>query len=262
MTNTHLVIIDPQNDFCDPHGALFVPGAKEDMERLAQFIRANVERIDDIHVTLDSHHYLDVAHPAMWSNAANEHPAPFTIIRPEDVEKGVWKPLLPELAQYVKQLEANGRYPLCIWPPHCLIGSWGHSVYPAIHDALIHWAAKTKSLVNYVTKGSNIKTEHYSAVRADVPDPLDHSTQLNSRFVSKLEDADVILLAGEAGSHCLRHTVIDVADALQDDAYVQKFVLLRDATSPVPGFEKNQDEFIDIMTKRGMQLSFTTTYYN
>jgi len=33
-----LVIIDPQKDFCDPNGSLFVPGAAEDMKRLASLV--------------------------------------------------------------------------------------------------------------------------------------------------------------------------------------------------------------------------------
>ena len=36
--NIQLLIIDPQNDFCDPNGALFVPGADEDMKRLASMV--------------------------------------------------------------------------------------------------------------------------------------------------------------------------------------------------------------------------------
>ena len=35
MQSIHLLVVDPQNDFCDPeNGALCVEGAKEDMERL------------------------------------------------------------------------------------------------------------------------------------------------------------------------------------------------------------------------------------
>jgi len=33
--NVHLLIIDPQNDFSNPQGSLFVPGADDDMKRLA-----------------------------------------------------------------------------------------------------------------------------------------------------------------------------------------------------------------------------------
>ena len=34
----HLVAIDPQNDFCRPDGALSVPGASADMDRLALLV--------------------------------------------------------------------------------------------------------------------------------------------------------------------------------------------------------------------------------
>lgn len=44
----YLAIIDPQNDFCAPEGALFVPGASADMERLAQMIRIHKEKLDHI----------------------------------------------------------------------------------------------------------------------------------------------------------------------------------------------------------------------
>ena len=52
----HLIIIDPQNDFCDqPGAALAVPGAVKDMERLAAFITKQGKRLSAIHCTLDSH---------------------------------------------------------------------------------------------------------------------------------------------------------------------------------------------------------------
>ena len=58
-----LLIIDPQNDFCDPSGALYVPGADKDMDNVADFILAKKDKLDDIHATLDSHHFIDIAHP-------------------------------------------------------------------------------------------------------------------------------------------------------------------------------------------------------
>ena len=39
MKQVHLLIIDPQNDFCSPDkGSLFVPGADQDMLRLATMV--------------------------------------------------------------------------------------------------------------------------------------------------------------------------------------------------------------------------------
>ena len=61
----HLLIIDPQNDFCDlpaeslPSGfapSLPVTGAHQDMLRVAQLIRDGGAGLTQISVTLDAHH--------------------------------------------------------------------------------------------------------------------------------------------------------------------------------------------------------------
>ncbi|MBM3457556.1 MAG: hypothetical protein FJX77_03350 [Armatimonadetes bacterium] len=260
----HLVIIDPQVDFCDPNGALYVRGAEQDMRRLAAMVSRLAGKLDDIHVTLDSHRLIDVAHPVFWKDSTGNHPAPFTIITAGEVETGKWTPVLPGLfrrmLEYVRGLDQNGRYPLCIWPPHCLIGSPGHCVLPELRLALQDWETRRFALVDYVTKGSNPFTEHYSAICADVPDPADPGTQLNTRFIQTLMEADLVVIAGEAGSHCLANTVRDVARSFGDDSYVRRLVLLEDATSPVPGFEAFQTDFVREMTSRGMQLSNTRDF--
>jgi nicotinamidase-related amidase len=265
--NVHLLIIDPQRDFCEPPdqgtGALFVPGAPEDMDRLADFVQRNASKLDDIHVTLDSHHLVHIANPIWWRNSKGDHPSPFTIISAKDVEQGNWMATQPwyqrHSLNYVRSLENGGRYPLCIWPPHCLIGSAGYAVQPALFDSLRLWEEEF-SVVDFVTKGSNIKTEHYSAVKADVPDPSDPSTQVNTNLISILMKADLVAVAGEAGSHCLANTVRDIAEAFGDDSFVKKLVLLEDATSPVPGFENLQTDFVKEMVSRGMQLSTTDKF--
>ncbi len=258
-----LLIIDPQVDFCDPAGALFVTGADADMGRLARMVQRLAPKLDDIHVTLDSHHFVDVAHPIFWKDSAGQHPAPFTIISASDVEAGRWTTTQPGMYRralaYVQTLAKNGRYPLCIWPPHCLIGSPGHAVVPELFAALLDWERRF-ALVDYVTKGSNIWTEHYSAVQADVPDPTDPGTQINTALIQTLLKADLIAVAGEAGSHCLSNTVRDVANNFGDDRFVSKITLLTDATSPVTGFEPFQTDFIREMTARGMKLSTTTDF--
>lgn len=264
MQKTHLVIIDPQFDFCDSKGALFVQGATEDMGRLAAFVSRVRDKLSMVHVTLDCHHLLDIAHPIFWLDEKGKNPNPFTIISASDVKKGVWRTAIPSwqkrALEYVQTLEKNARYPLCIWPPHCLIGSEGNKIIPDLFTELMVWEKEKLQTVNYVSKGSNPWTEHYSAVIADVPDPKDPTTQINTGFINILETADQILLAGEAGSHCLANTVRDVANNFSSEDYIQKLVLLEDATSPVTGFEKFQTDFIKEMTKRGMKVSKTTEW--
>lgn len=265
IKKVHLLIIDPQHDFCDPNGALFVPGADEDIKaRLPALVKRLGSKIDDIHVTLDCHHLMDIAHPAMWKGTDGKSPDPFTIISSQDIESGRWSPVVPSFTRrflgYARGLEQSGRYPLCIWPPHCLIGSVGNTIVPELFSALLEWEDQNIALVDYVSKGSNIYTEHYSAVKAEVPDPDDPSTHVNTQLVKTLMEADVLVVAGEAGSHCLANTVRDIASEFGDDSYVSKMVLLTDATSPVPGFEHFQEAFVQEMTGRGMKLSTTADF--
>ncbi len=261
--NIHLLIIDPQNDFCDPErGTLYVPGADADMLRLTGLVERISDRLTDIHVTLDSHHIIDIAHPEFWMDGAGHNPSPFTQITVDDLRDGRWTTRLPGAREraisYLEALDANGRYPHTIWPPHCLIGSYGHNVMPRLFEALRAWESSRFAVVDYVTKGSNLWSEHFSAVQAEVPDPRDPGTQVNTRLIETLEAADRILLAGEAGSHCLANTVRDIADGFRDARYIEKLTLLTDATSPVPGFERYQEDFVRDMTARGMKLSTTT----
>lgn len=275
----HLLVIDPQNDFCDipPEGqpynplvmgeriapALPVPGAHNDMLRLSAMIDRLGDKLYDIHVTMDSHNPVDIAHPSWWRNEKGDTPAPFTLISAADVRNGVWRSRNPQLQahslKYVESLEANGRYVLIIWPEHCLIGSWGHNVHASVAKSLNDWARRRLEVVNYVTKGSNALTEHYSAVQAEVPDSNDPTTMLNSRLIKTLGEADVILIAGEALSHCVASTVRDIADNFGEEN-IKKMILLTDCASSVTGFENLGTQFVEDMKRRGMQTALSTDF--
>ena len=84
----HLLVIDPQNDFCDPNGSLYVPGAQDDMDRLASLIDKMRDRLTDIHVTMDSHRKVDISHPIWFKDARGHHPDPFTVVTAEDLDAG------------------------------------------------------------------------------------------------------------------------------------------------------------------------------
>lgn len=251
------LIIDPQNDFSDtPEAALPVPGASADAERLAGLLDRLGDRIAAIHVALDTHQAVAISHPIFWRDRQGQPPPPFTQIRADEVEGGAWRAHRPQdqarALDYVRALRANGRYPLTVWPPHCLVGAWGHGVIPVVAEALRRWEERAFARVDYVLKGQNPWTEHYSALRADVPDPADPASQLNTGLIQRLERADRIVVAGQALSHCVANTVRDLADQWRPEQ-VGKLTMIEDASSPVPGFEPMAADFLAAMGQRGMK---------
>ncbi len=234
----HLLIIDPQKDFMDdPDSSLAVPGANDDMRRLAMLIDRIGPRIDDIHVTLDSHRIIDVGHPGMWRDIDGNRPSPFTMISSDDIENGIWTPrnlsFRKRMLDYARALETQGNYPLMVWPEHCIIGTSGHNVQKDLMKSLVKWERDVFANIDYVVKGTNTFTEHYGALMAEVPDPEDPSTSLNSTLLTMLAEADIVAIAGEALSHCVKSTVTQIADNIGSEQ-IKKFSILTDCSSPVP----------------------------
>lgn len=253
----------PEIDFIEKGGALFVSGADQDMVRLADMINRLVGKLDELHFTLDSHNEIHIAHPIFWVDSKGNHPPPFTCITEDDVAKGVWNTTNPaarnRALEYVRTLKANKRYILCIWPTHCVISTVGSTIVPCVNNAISNWCKTRFKKVDYLVKGSNPFTEHYSAVKADVIDNSDPTTMLNTNLLNILSTADIILIAGEALSHCVANTIKDVADNFGEEN-VKKFVLLEDCCSNVGGFEKFGSDFVSEMTKRGMKIAKSTDY--
>lgn len=273
MTNRQLLIIDPQNDFCDLPAAwrpqdpvtgaaaapaLPVTGAHDDMLRLAALVRTASAALDEITVTLDSHNRLHIAHPTFWQTGAGGEVAPFTEITARQVRGGEFRPRDPSAADralaYLDALEARGRYTLMVWPVHCEIGSWGQGVHAALRAAYNAWETERLKVVRKVAKGTNLWTEHYSALQAEVPDPADPHTLLNQPLLDALGRADLLLIGGEASSHCVKATTEDIVDHLPGGR-PERIVLLTDCMSPVGGFDAQHAGFLDRMAARGVRLA-------
>jgi len=275
-SSTQLLIIDPQNDFCDLPAswcpvdpvsgeriapALPVAGAHADMGRLAAFIRGAAAVLDEITVTLDSHSRLHIAHPTFWRTGEGGPVVPFTQITARQVLAGAFRPRDPSADEralaYLDALEARGRYTLMVWPVHCEIGTWGHGVHADVRAAYNAWEVDRLKVVRKVNKGSNLWTEHYSALQAEVPDAADPHTRLNQALLAALDTADRLIIAGEAGSHCVKATTEDIADNLPGGR-LQRLVLLTDCMSAVTGFAAQQDAFLRGMAERGARLTTST----
>jgi nicotinamidase/pyrazinamidase len=231
---TLLLIVDMQNDFCKSGASLYVNGAENDAAVLADFISGFSDEIDHIILTQDSHQVIDISHPCFWEDSIGNPPPPFTIIKPENIRSGEWRPRYEadKSVAYVGNLEKQGEFPHTIWPEHCIIGSEGAAIISEIMEPVKTWARKG-NFFDVVVKGTNPLTEHFGVLRANIPVDGSPETQLNLPLISKLNLYDHILIAGEAKSHCVANTVKQMIDI---DRLPEKLVLLEDCMSDVEGF--------------------------
>jgi nicotinamidase-related amidase len=253
-----LLIIDPQNDFCDRQGTLFVPGAEEDMLRLAGFIDSARHQLGEVVVTLDSHPSVAIERPTFWIRGDGGPVAPFTQITHAQVAAGEYTPidasLRPKVLSYLQSLESQGRYKLMVWPVHCVVGAWGHNIDGAVLEAVGRWEFQVQRGAFKVLKGQNPLTEQYSAVRAEVPSPDDPRTQTNHELIEKCRPGSgSLLVAGEAASHCVAATLDHLFEVFSGQE-IKRVVVLRDCMSPVARFEANARAFYERAAARGARV--------
>ncbi len=230
-----------------------MPGAESDCARVVVFLENNAEKIDDIYMTMDCHQFFHIANSSFWKSAdGNEIPVNTTITH-ADFLSGKYTPVIdtlrPRVEDYLLSLESLGRYQLTIWPPHCLIGSWGFSIQQDVWNAVNKWEQRFPGKsVNFIVKSRNPLTEHYSAIRTEVSDPFDATTKTNFALIDNLKKADKIFVAGESLSHSVANTLRDLF------IYIipQRFALLTDCSTTLQIYGKNALNFIESSREIGM----------
>jgi nicotinamidase-related amidase len=222
-----LLLVDCQNTFCTPGFELFVPGAPDDNRRLCEFVYRNLGTITQIIPTLDTHSALQVFHASWLVDSGGRHPAPYTIVSVQDVADGVWRAADPAeqagLLEYVRALEAGGRYRLTVWPYHAMLGGIGHALVSAVEEAVFFHAVAREVAPSFQAKGDDPRTEAYSALGPEV------GGRKNQALLKLLASFDRVLIAGQAKSHCVAWTVEDLLQELPGD----RLFLLEDCMSPV-----------------------------
>jgi nicotinamidase-related amidase len=252
MGKNALLIIDPQYDFCNPHGALFVDGADLDMERLSVFIRKNEKKIDKIFVSMDSHPLNAIYHSSFWSDSEGYPPLPFTQITHAQVAKGVWKPKNEQekVLKYLAALEEQGEFPHLIWPTHCLTGSKGASIEEVLMKAIRAWSERGRDY-RVIMKGTYPLTEHFGIFMAQIPDPERKETTLDTALLKELDEYDTIYLAGEARSHCVGTSLKQLM--LYAPEIANKIILITDCMSDVQNLGYLADPIYAEAEKRGIR---------
>lgn len=253
----HLVLVDVQKDFCFPRGTLYVGGrsgrgAVEDSDRIARFVYRNLHRITEITPTLDTHLPFQIFFSSFWLGADGAPLQPYREVTAAQVRAGEAVPnpaLAPWLAGgdvdwltrqalfYCESLEREGKYGLYLWPPHCILGSDGHALAGVVHEARMFHAYARFAPNLAEPKGTHPLTENYSVLAPEVLERHDGGALAarNTALVRRLLEADVVLFAGQAASHCVKSSVDDLLAEIQavDPALARKVVLLADCMSPV-----------------------------
>lgn len=266
--------IDAQIGFCSPGASLFVPGAVEDTSRTIEWLYQNLDQITQLHFSLDTHRVFQIFHPAWWIDDDGRHPTPFTPISLKDLKDGRWKPVAhpAECLEYVKKLEASGKYVLTVWPYHTLLGGVSHALVPALMEATIFHSLVRGAQAHFETKGTHAMTENYSVLAPEVRELGGQSVgTFNASFFKMLMEFDRVYVFGQAKSHCVLSTLRDMQAniASVDPALMSKVWILEDATSPVPApvldplppaldFPRIADEAFAELKAAGMNIVKTT----
>ncbi len=254
-----LWLIDVQVDFVfpAPTGRLTVPNALEDTRRTIEFIYDNVHNITQIAASLDTHTPFQIFYPTWWINDNGDHPAPYTVITSDDLKRGVWKPVTEPVwsIRYVEELEQDGKKQLMIWPYHCMEGTIGRALVPALSEAIMYHSGARMAQPTYLTKGTIAHTEFYSVVEPEVKYPRHPEGGLNTRFLDVMANFDLIYVTGQARSHCVLETMNSTLRYFGNQPdIVRKLRFIDDATSSIPGFEVPTEQAISQFQGQGVKL--------
>ena len=287
-----LLLIDMQRDFCFPEGTLYVggrsgTGAVDDSRRIAEFIYREMGSISSVIPTMDTHEPFQIFTPSFWLDQNGNALLPHDIIdgnmqvirggQPSGLRASVnpaitrdvvgannftW--LEKQVEFYAAELARSGKYPLYVWPEHCVLGGMGHTLVGIVQEARMFHSYIRNTQNSVQVKGGNPLTENYSIFGPEVTSRWDKSgtiAQKNAAFLNLLLNYDAVIIAGQASSHCVKSSIDDLLGEIQakDPALAQKVAVLRDCTSAVvvPGlidFTDDAEKAFDRYAAAGMKI--------
>jgi len=246
-----LLCIDIQQDFMEG-GALGVPGSIGDTERTIRFIYENIESITDIAVSIDTHVPFQVFHPCWFVDRNGMNPPPFTDILLEDLDNGVWFPVVEPIKtrNYVINLTGLGEI-LKIWPYHCLQGTSGCALENQFANMLYFHSVVRKSVPRRLVKGQNPLTEMYGIIKPE----YDPDNTINIGFLNFLAKYDKIIIVGQAKSHCDKRTIQQILEHFSGQTdVIRKIWIFEDCMSSIPGTEIETDIAFEEFKKKGVNI--------
>lgn len=293
--------IDNNNDFIYPEGGLFVGGRSQvepmrDTERAVRWMYTNMCRITEVWSSSDVHGPHHWFFATLWETKDGTVLSPNTIIvlegevfmnydftgkllhrnvRPRKAvcymtHGGDYGLMVTEAKHYVRELQRTGRHKLVLWSMHCLDGSVGGALSGIYEQARLFHGMVRHRQPELRFKGRKL-SEYYSLFGAEVL--TDHTGKqvlyqdiaLMKRF---LLEYDVLVLFGQASSHCVRYTLeslIQYAISINRPDLIRKIYVMVDCMSPVvvPGIidytEETDRVYANWADTYGLNLVESTT---
>lgn len=261
-----VILVDYQHDFIDPEGALYVPGALDDIARFLKWFYLNANKITSIYVSMDTHLPFQIFFSSWWKNAkTKEHPPSFTTITAEDISKEIWVPVFQVewSVQYVDLLKQRAKKDLMIWPYHTLEGTIGYTLSTPISEAIAWHSAARNTQPTYIAKGRTLRSEYYGIFGAEIPDPEDPESGINVALLDAIMQNDRIYVAGESKSHCVLESEKQIFKHFGNkQELLGRLHFLRDCTSSVKhsniDFDAQAEAELAIMEQKGIQMVLST----
>lgn len=223
--------IDVQQDFMD-NGALGVPGAHGDVERMTHFIYDNMDKITNIAVSIDTHTPHQIFHPCWWIDEDGNNPGPATPITLADLDSGKWRAVInpSKSRDYVEHLEKDGKKTLVVWPYHCIQGTTGCALENQFANMVYFHSVAKKTVVQRLVKGQDPLSEMYGIIKPE----YDTKNYINLDFLNKMESYDKIVISGEARDFCVYESLKQMlAHYVNNTEVLKKVFVLEDCMSAI-----------------------------
>ena len=245
--------IDPQIDFM-PGGSLAVPNANSDMSRACKLIYRNIDKISCITSSKDTHFKNQIFFPSWWIGPDNKHPDPYTIITLDDVLSNKWTPIYKkdESLIYLNELESRGKKKLCIWPYHTLYKTKGWQ-FVNEYAIIRYFHSFVRNSDNpIIIKGQNPCSEMYGIIR---PEYSSKKNSVNTYVLDYFRKYDLIYIFGEAASHCVLESLLQIAEYFIDKPEIlKKIYVIVDCMSSIPTFEEETKKAFEYLYSLGMNF--------
>ncbi len=250
IKKTLLMVIDQQFDFED-NGTLAVPGAIEDCKRLTRFLYKNLDKITRVMCSLDTHMFFHVFSECCWIDEDGNYVKPYTQILKEDCDDGKYTPVMyPKIYRdYLTGLDKQSKKKLMIWTQHCLESTKGWLPEQELVKLIYFHEAARKIRPLWVEKGKSPFSEMYGIFAEEYP--KDGVYKVNTKLTDAVAGYDMIIIAGEAKSHCVLESLKQFLAVYSDRPEItSKVYFLMDCCSCIPGTEAETMAELEALKKQ------------